>query len=100
MSSKVKLFSLANSNASLELIGPCECAEGDTYAKCKPLLEGIYIVDCPFQFFDVKRRCMINCKLEGFNRVSLDVYVLSLAKPDLESKKRMHVVELDFVYDS
>ena len=34
------------------------------------------------------------------NRVPLDVYVLSLAKPNLESKMHMHVVDLDFVHDS
>ena len=27
--------------------------EGDTYAKLIPLLEGIHIVDWPFQFFDI-----------------------------------------------
>lgn len=72
MSLKLKLFSLANSNANPKLIGPFECAEGDTYAK----LEGIHIEDWPFQFFDVESRCKINCKLQGFNRVASYVYVV------------------------
>jgi hypothetical protein len=57
MSLKLKLLLFADSNAS-------------------PLLsKGIHIVDWPFQFFDVERRCMIKCKLEGLNTISLDVYV-------------------------
>ena len=38
--------------------------------------------------------------LEGLNIVSLDVYLLPLVEANLDSKKRMHVVDLDFVYDS
>ena len=97
--SKLKLFSLANSNANPKLIGPSECVEGDTYANLRPLLEGIYIGDWPFQFFDVESRCRINCKLEGFNRVSLDVSVSPLVKPNLEFMKHMHAVYLDFASD-
>ena len=44
--------------------------------------------------------CRIDYKLEGLNRFSSDVYVLALAKPNLESKKHIHVVDLDVVYDS
>ena len=53
-----------------------------------------------FHFFDVESRCVINCKLEGLNRVSWDVDVLPPAEPNLESKKCMHVVDLYFVSDS
>jgi hypothetical protein len=97
---EMKLFSLANSNASPKAIGPCECVDGYTYAKLRPLLEGIHIVDWPFEFFDVENRCRINYKLEGLNRLSLDVYVLPLVELTLESRKCMCVVDLDFVYDS
>lgn len=72
---KLKLFSLANFDANSKLIGPCKCAKGDTYAKLKPLLEGIHIVGWPFQCFDVENKCKIRCKLQGLNRVSLYVYV-------------------------
>ena len=65
MSFKLKPLSLAE---CVKLIGSCECVEGDTYSKFIPLLEGIDIVDWPFQFFDIKSRCKINYKLEGFNR--------------------------------
>ena len=37
-------------------------------AKLIPLLEGIHIVDWPFQFFGMESRCKINCKLKGLNR--------------------------------
>ena len=43
---------------------------------------------------------MINYKLEGLNKVSSDVYVLPIVAPNLESIKCMHVVDLDFVYNS
>ena len=69
----------------------CECVEGNIYAKLWPLLEDIHIVDLLFQFFDVESRCKIDCKLEGLNRVSSNVYVLPLAKTNLD---------LDFVYNS
>jgi hypothetical protein len=71
----------------------------NTNAKLTPLLEGIHIVDWPFQLFDVESRCMINYKLEGLNKISLDVYAFPLAKPNLESGKCMRVVDLDFVSD-
>lgn len=61
------MFSLANAYASPKLIGFNECVEGDTYAKAIPLLEGIHIVDWPFQFFNIKSRCWIDSELEGFN---------------------------------
>ena len=40
--------------------------------KLRQLLEGIHIVDWPFQSFDIESRCKINHKLEGLNRLSLD----------------------------
>ena len=40
------------------------------------------------------------CKLEGLNKVFRIYMFLPLAGPKLESKKRMHVVNLDFAYDS
>ena len=75
MSLKVRSFSLALAYASPKLIGSCECDEGDTNAKLKLLLEGIYIVDWPFQSFDIESRCKINYKLEGFNRVFFRIYM-------------------------
>jgi hypothetical protein len=66
------LFSLVDSNASPNFNAPFECVEGNTYVR--PLLEGIYIVDWRFQFFDVENRCRINCKLGRLNRVSSNVY--------------------------
>ena len=101
MSLKVRSFSLALAYASPKLIGSCECDEGDTNAKLKLLLEGIYIVDWPFQSFDIESRCKINYKLEGFNRVFFpDIYVLPLLDPNLEFRKRMGMVDLDFVHNS
>jgi hypothetical protein len=70
MSFKLKLISLGSSNAIPQVIGPCECVEGDTHAKHIPLLEGIHIVHWPFQFFDVESKCRIDYKLEGLNRYS------------------------------
>ena len=69
---------------------------GNIYAKFIPLLEGIHIVDFSFQFFDIKSRYKINCKLEGFNRVFWDEYVLSLANPNFEFRICMCMVDLDF----
>ena len=66
----------------------------------KPLLESVRIVTWPFHFFDIESRCKINYNLEGVNRVILDVYVMPLVDPNLESKKCMCVVDLDFVYGS
>jgi hypothetical protein len=43
---------------------------------------------------------MINYKLEGLNKISLDVYVLPLVEPNFASRKCMHVVDLDYVSDS
>ena len=43
--------------------------EGDTYENLKTLLEGIYIVNRPFQFVHIESRCNINYKIEGLNRV-------------------------------
>ena len=71
-------MSLLIPNVSPTLIGPCECVEGDKYAKLRPPIDDIHIIDWAFQFFDVENRCNINCSLEGFNRVSSDVYVLPL----------------------
>ena len=62
---KSKLFSLAYSNASAKLIGHSKCVEGYTYAKYRQLLEGIHIVDWPFQIFDIESRCMINLQARG-----------------------------------
>ena len=92
----MKLFSLVDSNATPKLIGLCKCTKVNTYAKLRLLLEGIHIVDCPSKSFDVESICMISSKLDGLNRVSSYVYVLPLAKPNLEIKKRMCVVDLDF----
>ena len=96
MSLKLKLFSILDSNTSPTLIGPCERIEGNTYAKLIPLLDDIHIVDWPFQFFDVESTCKIKCKLEGLNKVSLNLYVMPLSKVNLESKKHMCVIDLDF----
>ena len=97
MSFKLKLLPFANSNANPKHTGPCKCVEGNTYAKLRPLLEGVHIVDWHFQFFNVGNRCRINYKLEGLNKVSLDVYVLSLVEPNLESRKCMRVLDINFV---
>ena len=81
-------------------MGPCECVEDETYAKLNPLLKDNDIVDWPFQLCDGESRYEINYKLEGLNRVSLDVYVMPLVEPNLDSRKYMCVVDLDFVCDS
>ena len=73
-------------NVSPTLIGPCKCIEGDMYAKLRPPLDDIHIVDWAIQFFDVGNKCNINCKLEGLDRVSSDVCVLPLVEPNLESR--------------
>ena len=96
MSLKMKLLSLVDAYASPKLIGSCDCVGNNTYAKLKPLLEGIHIVKWPCQFFDIERRC----KFEGLSRVSSYVYILPLVNPNLESRKRMCVVGLYFVFDS
>ena len=80
-------------------MGPCECVEDETYAKLNPLLKDNHIVDWPFQLCDGKSRYKINYKLEGLNKVSLDVYVMPLVEPNLASRKYMCVVDLDFVCD-
>ena len=97
---KLELFSLCDAYASPKLIGSCKCIEGDTCAKLIPLLEGIFIVDWPFQFFDIESRCKINYKLEGLHRAFSYVYILPLVDPNLESRKRMRAVGLDFVSNS
>ena len=94
MSLKLKLFSLVVSNASPKFIGLCECVEGNTYAKLRPLLEVIHIVNWHFQFFDVNSICMINYELQGLNRVSSDVYVLPLVESNFESQNCMHKIHL------
>ena len=75
-----------------ENIGSCKCVEGNTLAKLKPLLEDIHIVGWTF---DLESRCKIVCKLEGFNRVFPDVYVVPQANPNLQTRKHMCVVDLD-----
>lgn len=54
------------------------------FVKFTPLLEVIYIVDWPFQLFDVESK--INRKLKELNSVSLDVYAMPLVQPNLGSK--------------
>jgi len=95
------MFSLGDSYPSPKRFGPCECTEGDTYAKLRQLLEGMHLVDWYFQYFDVESRCMINCKLEGsIDFLWMYMSYVPLAKPNLESKKCMCVVDLDFDFDS
>ena len=74
--------------------------KGDTYAKLVPLLESIFVVNWPYQFFDIESRCIINYKLEGLNMVFSNVYIMPLVDPNLESRKNMCVVDLDFVSNS
>ena len=81
-----------------DLLDLWKCVEGDRYAKLKSLFEGINIVDWPFQFLYVESGCRINCKLNNLNKLFW-MYMLLLG-PKLESGLRMHVVDLDFVYDS
>ena len=64
------------------------------------LLEGIHIVGWLFQLLNIESRCKINWKLKGLDRVSLDVYVPPLVHPNLESRKCMRFVDLNFVFDS
>ena len=66
---KLRLFSLANDYAIAKLIGFNKCVEGNTYVKFITLLEGIHIVDWPFQFCNIESRCKIDCKLEGLNPI-------------------------------
>lgn len=61
--------------ASPKLMGFCECVEGHTCEKLIPLLEGIYIE----------------------NIFSSNVYDLPLVDHNLESKKRMREVSLEFI---
>ena len=68
--------------------------------KTQNIVEGICIVTCPFQFVGIESTCNINYKLEGLNRVFLDLYVMPLVDPNLESRNCMCVVDLDFVYVS
>ena len=97
MSVKLELFSLTNAYASVELVGPCKCVEVDTYAKLRPLLEGIHIVDWPFHSLiltvNVGLTASLRCSIEFF---SVE-YVPLQADSNLESKKCMCVVDLDFV---
>ena len=81
-------------------IGPFECLENDTFAKLRPLLQGNHIVDWPFQFSDVENKRGIKCKLKELNRVFSVIYVMPLVEPDLESKKHMRVIDLDFIFNS
>ena len=96
----MKLFSFFDACPSPQLIGFCECVEDNTYAKLIALLEGIHIVDRPFQFYDIESRCKIDYKLEGLIRLFPEEYDLLVVDPNLESKKCMHVIDLDFIYDS
>ena len=72
----------------------------NTYAKLIPLLEGIHVVNWAFQTFDMESTCKINYKFEGPNRLFLDVNVLPLGNFNLEFKKCMHEVDLDFASNS
>jgi len=62
---ELKSLSLVDAYASPNLIGFCDCAEGNTYVKLMTPFDGINFVDWPFQFFDIENTCN---KLEGFNR--------------------------------
>jgi hypothetical protein len=71
MSLMLKLFSIVDAYASPKLIGFCEYVEGDTYAKLMPQLEGIQVVDWPFQSLNIRNKWTIDYKFEGLNRFIL-----------------------------
>ena len=90
-------FHFAYFNTNPKLIRPCECDEGNTFVKLVPLLEGCSSCRLALLIlWSLINKCMINCKLEGLNRCTC----YALVVPNLESRKCISVVDLDFDYDS
>lgn len=56
------------------LLGLASVPRATHFAKVIPLLEGMDIVDWPFQFFVDENACRIHYKLEGLKRI-LGMYV-------------------------
>lgn len=84
-----------------DIIWTCKYLEGDTYAKLKPLLKGIHVVDWPFWLFDIESRCNIKRKLEGLNNFFfLQMLILCHCWSQPWFQKCIHVVDLDFIYGS
>jgi hypothetical protein len=80
MSLKIKLFTIANDDRVLKLLGPIIVYEDQSYVGLQCLLEEVEIVEWTFQFWDVKAKCTIKTKLEKFNKIGLEVFTIPIAK--------------------
>jgi len=76
MSLKIKNFTINDNDQVLELLSPFIVYEDQSYAKLPSLLKEAKIVEWPFQFRDVEANCIIKTKLEKFNRIGLEVFVI------------------------
>jgi hypothetical protein len=50
-------------------------------------LEEAEIVRWPFQFWDAKENCIIKTKLEKFNKIGLEVFVIPTTNVPLDGAK-------------
>jgi hypothetical protein len=70
------------------LIGPVFAAADDTYAGFREFLKKEAIVDYPFNFWDVEDGCRLLSKLERFNGIGSEVFVIAREGSDEEPGKR------------
>ncbi len=88
---KLLLWSLAREDADPKFIGPLDCQDNDSYAVLRLLLEEADIVDWPFSFWDPGSKCRINLKLERFNKIASEAFIIpqeQQAEIDVGTKRK------------
>ncbi len=76
MSLKIKFFTIGDDDWVLKLFNPLIGYDNQSYAWLWCLLEGAKIVEWPFQSCDAETNCTIKTKLEKFNKIGLEVFVI------------------------
>jgi hypothetical protein len=88
MSKKVKLLTLEEDESQAQLVGPLMLSNIENYQNLREFLLRIAIVPWPFNFWDVDSTCRIPLKLEPFNVVGDEVYVVRESEFELRDTKR------------
>ena len=95
-----KIYAIEIEGDAPKYVGPVNVKLDWTYANLRDYLQDNYVLDWPFQFWDIEESSRIRVKLERLNTIPLKVYVIQDLAGEERLVKRRRVGDAPVVFDT
>jgi hypothetical protein len=90
---RIKLYSLEDEEASPDYIGLVKSLEDECFRDLRVHLEGVGIVEWPFDFWDIEEHSRIKRRAKGVSPIEHSVYVIPVSNSEIDRPSKHRRVQ-------